>query len=118
MIGYSDNAAMDIKTYVGVGIVLFLLVVPLLLRWHRLLLIAAWNSCVVLYFLPGRPELALALMWMSFLICILHYAVHPRNRFITVRSLVAPLVFLAAVVLFTAKINGGIGLGALGDSTM
>src|SRR5689334_3560720 len=118
MIGGSQNAAVDIQTYAGVGAVLFILVLPLLLRWHRIILVVAWNSCALLYFLPGRPEVALAITWLSFLISVLHYVVHPKTRFITVRSVIVPLVVLAAIVIFTAKVNGGIGFGALGDSTM
>ena len=39
---------------------LFLPVIPLLLRWHHLLLIVSWNMSVVLFFLPGRHSCGLS----------------------------------------------------------
>src|SRR5215831_13438561 len=76
MIGNSPDAATDMHTYIGVGIVLFLLVLPLLLRWHRFLLIASWNAAVLLYFVPGRPELFFALGWLSLLISVIQFIVN------------------------------------------
>src|SRR5437016_3744058 len=98
MIGNSPDASTDIHTYIGVGLVLFLLLLPLLLRWHRFLLIASWNAAMLLYFIPGRPELFLALAWLSLLISVLQFIVNPRVRFISVPSVAKPLLFLAAVV--------------------
>jgi len=102
----------------GVGLVLFLLLLPLILKWHRLLLVAIWNTCAVLYFLPGRPEVSLAITWLSFVICVLQFIVHPRAKFISVSSITGSLLFFAVVIIFTAQMNGGIGFGSLGSSTM
>ena len=118
MIGYSPDASTDLHTYIGVGIVLFLLVLPLLLRWHRFLLIASWNAAILLYFVPGRPALFFALAWLSLTISILQYIVNPKIRFISVPSVARPLLFMATVVMVTARANGGIGLGALGSEVM
>jgi hypothetical protein len=120
-VGYliaSPDPTRDLSTYVGVGLVLFLLSVPLLLRWHRLLMIACWNTCALLYFVPGRPELWLALMWLSLVISLLQYILNPRVPFLSVPSITRPLIFVAVVTLVTAKCSGGFGLGALGSETM
>jgi hypothetical protein len=108
----------DITTYLGVGLVLFFLSIPLLLKWHRIWMVAAWNSCTMLYFLPGRPELWFALIWLSLLISVLQYILNRRQPFISVTSITRPLIFLAVVVLVTAKLTGGMGLGALGSDTL
>jgi len=108
----------DITTYFGVGLVLFFLAIPLLLKWHRVMMIAAWNTCAMLYFLPGRPELWLALIWLSLIISVLQYILNRRQPFISVSSTTRPLIFLAIVVLVTAKLTGGMGLGALGSDTL
>src|SRR5262249_39536288 len=91
---------------------------PLLLRWHRFLLLATWNGCAVLYFLPGRPDLFFAIAWLSFLISILQFIIHPRSKFLSVPSVGRPLLCMALVVIATAEVNGGIGFGALGSETM
>src|SRR5438552_2521084 len=93
-VGYliaSPDPVRDYSTYFGVGFVLFLLIVPLLLKWHRLLMIISWNTCAVLYFLPGRPEVSLAITWLSFIICVLQFIVQPRSKFISVSSISRPL---------------------------
>src|SRR6185436_15655569 len=84
----------DYSTYVGVGLVIFILLLPLLLRWHRLMLLACWNGCTLLYFIPGRPDLFLALAWLSFTIAVLQFITNPRARFISVPSVARPLLFL------------------------
>src|SRR5436853_3671599 len=68
----------DYSTYVGVGLVLFILLLPLLLRWHRMLLLACWNGCTLLYFFPRRPDLFLALAWLSFIIAVLQFITNPK----------------------------------------
>src|SRR6267378_4234061 len=97
-VGYliaSPDPTRDYSTYFGVGLVLFLLLLPLVLKWHRLLLVAIWNTCAVLYFLPGRPEVSLAITWLSFVICVLQFIVHPRAKFISVSSITGSLLFFA-----------------------
>src|ERR1051326_3893985 len=108
----------DYSTYVGVGLVIFILLLPLFLRWHRLMLLASWNGCTLLYFMPGRLDLFTALVWLSFVIVIAQSITNPRTRFISVPSVTRPLVFVAVVVIVTAKLCGGIGFGAFGSDTL
>src|SRR5436190_1807769 len=75
----SPDPARDLGTYIGVGLVLFCLTLPVLLRWHRILLVATWNMCAVLYFLPGRPELWLGTMWVSLLIAVIQFVLSSRQ---------------------------------------
>ena len=43
--------------------------------------------------------------------------INDRAHFLSAPSITWPLIFLVAVVLFTAKLTGGIGLHSLGDET-
>ena len=45
-----------ITTVMVVVFILFMLAMPLLLRWHHAWLIASWNMTAVLFFVPGRPS--------------------------------------------------------------
>jgi len=87
----------------------------LLLRWHHGLLIASWNLGALLYFVPGRPELWMAMAGLSLLISIVQYIVDRRNRFLCASSVTRPLLLLAALVLATAVCRGGIGLRSFGS---
>jgi hypothetical protein len=105
---------LDFTTLTVVGLVLFVIVVPILLRFHRPLMLFAWNSCIVVFFLPGRPQLSLAAVFVSFLIYLGHVTLDKRFRFISVPSLKWPLVAIVVVVVITAKATGGIGIRSLG----
>src|SRR5436190_3866081 len=108
----------DYSTYLGVGLVLFILLLPLLLRWHRVMLLACWNGSTLLYFFPGRPDLFMALVWLSFIIALLQFITNPKAKFISVPSVARPLLFFAIVIIVTAKLSGGIGFGAFGSDTL
>src|SRR5215475_11158884 len=73
VIAQEGNPIYSISTYLGIVPILFILVLPLLLRWHHGLLIASWNFGAVLYFLPGSPELWMAITGLSLLISIVQY---------------------------------------------
>ncbi len=54
---------------------------------------------------------------LSLGISVTHRTVNNRARFLSAPSITVPLVFFLAVVLFTAKLTGGIGLHSLGNDT-
>jgi len=115
-LGYLLANPVDFTSFLTVSLLFGLLMAPLLLRWHHLLLVLFWNSTMGLFFLPGRPTLAMALIAASFGISMLSYIMNKRLKFISVPSVTWPLLFIVAVVLATAKLTGGIGVNALGSS--
>src|SRR6266498_125368 len=110
LIAQEGNPLYSLTTYIGILPVLFLLVLPLLLRWHHPLLIASWNFGAVLYFVPGRPDLWMAMAGLSLVISLVQRILNPRMRFLSASGISRPLLCLAAVVLVTAACRGGIGL--------
>lgn len=117
ILGYLMANPYDLATFSVVGSVLFLLLVPLLLKWHHTWLIATWNTSAVLFFLPGRPQIWLVLAWLSLLIGVGQYILNRNLKFLAVPSLIKPLLFLTVVVLVTARCTGGAGLQAMGSET-
>jgi hypothetical protein len=113
-LGYMLANPLDVSTFATVGLLLFVLMIPLLLRFHYPLMIVAWNSSAVVFFLPGRPQLWLAAIALSFAISIAHRTMDKRFHFISVRSVAWPLFALALIVIITARATGGIGLRSLG----
>src|SRR5438270_744244 len=70
-IAQEGNPLLNPATYFVVGLVIFVLVLPLVLRWHHALLVITWNLGAVLFFVPGRPDLWWAVVWLSFSMAII-----------------------------------------------
>ena len=116
-IGYLLAAPADRGTFGVGGILALILCAPLLLKWHHFLLVATWNLGMTVFFLPGSPPIWLLMTALSLGLSILHRTINSEARFLSAPSITWPLIFLAAVVLFTAKLTGGIGLHSLGNET-
>ncbi len=105
----------DPTTFVVVLIVIFVLMLPLILRWHHVWLIAVWNTTAVIFFLPGSPQLWMGMAALSLLMSILLHMLNRDERFLWVPSITVSLIFLGVVVLVTARLTGGFGLRAFGS---
>jgi len=99
------------------GLVVGVLLIPLLLRWHHLLLILSWNAALSVFFLPGQPELWMVTAGVSLFFSSLNRLLAKEQTSTYVPSIVWSLAFLAVVALVTAKLTGGFGVRALGSST-
>jgi hypothetical protein len=99
---------------VGVGVVLLALALPLLLRWHSVLLIGFWNAAIVVPFLPGQPPAWVPLAGLSLAIAVVNRTLRHRSQFIWVPSVAIPLLLLGLVILATVTARG-IGARAFGS---
>ena len=104
--------------WIEAGLLLLLLSMPILLRWHHLLMILSWNLPVTIFFLPAAPQVWLPMVVASLGISMLQRTLNPNLRFIPTPQITWPLLFLIAVVLATAKLTGGFGLKSLGNEVM
>ena len=105
---------LDRSSMVVVGIVAAVLCAPFLLRWHHLLLFLSWHMSALVFFLPGSPEFWIFMTLVSFTITITHRALDSSVWMFPVPSVILPLLFILAVVLGTAQLNGGIHMSSLG----
>jgi hypothetical protein len=96
------------------GILLVVLSLPILLRFHHALLFLAWNASMVIFFLPGGPHLWLVVVAASLCISIAHRTIEQQFRFISVPDVTRPLIVLVLVVVVTAKLTG-MGLRVFGS---
>jgi O-Antigen ligase len=108
----------DRPTYIMVGLLALLLAAPILLRWHHLLLIASWNFGLMIFFLPGSPFIWMLMVGLSLGISILQRTLNSEARFLSAPHITWPLICLTVVVLFTAKMTGGLGLRSFGSEVM
>ena len=117
LVGYLLATPTDISSVGVVGIVVIGLLLPVLMKWHHLLLVATWNASISFYFLPGHPDawILMAIIGLGF--TVLHRLMSKDQPAYFLPSLVWPLLFIALVVIITAKNAGGIGIRAIGSST-
>lgn len=117
-LGYILTDPFNRSNAIMVGIVLFLMVLPLLLRFYHVWLIAVWNSALLFYFLPGQLYGWCLMSFLGFGVALGHYILNRQRGFVQAPSVAWSLIFLALVVAVTAKFRGGIGLHVLGDETI
>jgi hypothetical protein len=114
-LGYMLATPLDPTTFAAVMVVLFILMLPLVLRWHHAWLIASWNMTAMIFFLPGSPQLWMGMAALSLLMSILQHMLNRDQGFLWVPSITLSLIFLGVVVLVTARLAGGFGLRAFGS---
>jgi hypothetical protein len=119
-LGYllTSMADFSVSTYIEIGLFGLVLSLPLLLRWHYVLLVLCINLNMSALFLPGRPAVWLPVLALSLGISVLQRTLNKDMRFISAPQITRPLICLAVVVLVTAKLTGGIGLRTMGGDTM
>ncbi|MGH7992239.1 MAG: hypothetical protein ACREDQ_01895, partial [Limisphaerales bacterium] len=104
--GYLLTGPLTYSSLFVYGLLAFILLFPVLLRWHYPLLLLSWNMAVVVLFMPGRPQVCLPMIALSLGISVLQRMISRESQFIHVPQITLPLFFMLAVVLFTAKMTG------------
>ncbi len=94
------------------------LLAPILLRWHHFLLIVTWNlPGITIFFLPGRPPVWLLLFTAPepghFPAAADHQWEGHASSPTPLSPVRAAVIFHLAVLFFTAKLTGGIGLHSM-----
>lgn len=116
-LGYLLAAPMDVTSFSIIGVLFGVLFIPILLHWHHTWLVATWNMTMLAFFLPGRPNFTLIMCIVSFTLSMLQHILNKRFKFLHVPTVAWPLFFLSAVVLYTARLRGGIGLQIVGGQS-
>jgi hypothetical protein len=117
-LGFQLSKGFTMESIVAVSAALFVIIIPLLVRWHHVLLVLSLNLNMVVFFLPGRPNLWMVMAILTGLLVLGHRILKPEVRSIRVPSVTWPLLCILAVVIATAQLTGGIGFGALGSEAM
>jgi hypothetical protein len=115
LVGYFLAMPLESGSIAVIALVLSGLCVPLLMKWHHPMLILSWNVCANPLFLPGRPSLWVLMGLISLFFAVLARSLNTKRHFIQVPSITRPILFLAAVVIATAMVTGGIGIRSVGS---
>lgn len=116
-IGWTVSGDMTRGSFGTLAAIVFVLLLPVLLKWHYPVLVFSYNTYITIFFLPGKPTLWVLMAVITFAIAILNRIIQKRPAFLPAPAIAASLFFFAAVVIITAKLRGGIGLSALGSTS-
>ncbi|HSU56753.1 MAG TPA: hypothetical protein VLT36_22030, partial [Candidatus Dormibacteraeota bacterium] len=102
-LGYMLAEPMESGSIAVVTLVLIVLAVPLMMKWHHPVLVLCWNAAVYPAILPGRPQIWILATAVAFFFALLNRSVNSSHRFVSVPVLTRPLLFFGLVVLATAR---------------
>ena len=114
LLGYMLATPTDTNSFAVLLVAFTIICIPMLLKWHHLMLVATWNAALIVFFLPGQPQLGVVLAFVSLGIAVVTRTLSRQKEFLHVPSVTWPLILLVVVVLVTAKLTGGIGARVLG----
>jgi O-Antigen ligase len=115
LLGYLLAEPFESGSVAVVVLVISVLSIPILMRWHHPLLIFACNAAIYPYFVPGRPMLWMIMALVSAFFLLLNRSMGREVRFFRAPQVSLSLIFLGLVVMATAYVNGGIGLHYFGS---
>ena len=113
--GWMLTNPLDYQSIGFIGVLAAVLVFPILMKWHYPLLIFSLTAPITMFFLPGKPNIFIPMVLVSLSISVVERILDREKSFIPVPSVKWPLLALAAVVIFTAEMTGGIGLRSMGS---
>ena len=113
-----DLADWDRTSFTVIAVIIFVLLLPVLLKGYYPILIFSWSSFITLFFLPGHLALWMFMSLVAVSIAVLNRIILKRPAFVSAPALTFSLLLLGAVILGTAVLRGGIGLNILGSSTV
>jgi len=113
-VGYLLTVPMDYSSLGLLGIVFILLISPLFIKWYYPFLLFGLSAPMTCFFLLGSPPLWQVAVIISLGIAVVERTVNANRKFLSAPMMVWPLLFIAALVLITAKLTGGINLHAMG----
>ena len=96
------------------GLLAAVLLIPVLMKWHRPLMLFSWYMPAMMFFIKGDPNLFLVMIALSITTTVVERAMG-QKRFFKVPQITWPLFCLIGVIVMTAKFTGGLGLRAFGS---
>ncbi|MEI8290318.1 MAG: O-antigen ligase family protein [Verrucomicrobiota bacterium] len=115
-VGYLLTNPMDYGTLGFLAFVLAALISPIFIKWHYPILIFGLGCPIILFFLPARPPMWQAVVFISLSIAIVERTLSSGRRFFSVPAMTMPLFFLLGTIIITMELTGGMGFHQLGAS--
>ena len=116
LIGYL-LAEGEFESLAVVGVLAGVLAIPLVLRWHHLMLVASWNLSMTLFFLPGSPSTWMLAAMISGGLVLLAKIMDRKTVILNAPAVTWSLLAIAFVVLITMAMTGTLGVRSLGGAS-
>ena len=116
VLGYFLAQPERFSTQAFVALLLGILSLPILIRWHHPLLILAWNASLIIPFLPGQPSWWMCMSFISLALAVLLRIMTKKGDFVSAPSVTFWVCFLLVVLIVTAKFTGGFGTRVFGSA--
>ena len=114
-VGYLLTDPLDYGTLGFLGLLFAILLSPIFIRWHYPLLIFGLGCPMICFFIVGKPPLSQVMTVLSLGIAIIESILNSEKKFLRVPAMAWPLLFICAMALMTAELNGGISLQSTGN---
>jgi hypothetical protein len=114
-VGYLLTNQFDYSTLGILGFILAFIFSPVFIKWHYPIMVLALGLPITLFFLKGSPSPGQVMVPLSLGIAIVERTLNSDRKFLNVPLMAWPLFFTLALVIFTAKMTGGIGLHTFGN---
>jgi hypothetical protein len=115
-VGWMVAGDLTRTSFAVLAAILFVLLLPVLLKWHYPVLVFSWGTFITIFFLPGQPALWMLMAGITFGIAVLNRILQKQQAFLSAPSITASLLVFAAIVVVTAKLRGGIGMQSFGSN--
>lgn len=117
MIGWMLSGDLTQGSFAILAGIVFVLLLPALLKWHYAMMVFSLNSAVTIFFFPGKPSLWMLMGGINFGIAILHRVMQKRRAFISAPSITISLLIILAIVVATGNLRGGFSVMAMGGTS-
>jgi len=117
LVGYLLADPLQLASISIIAILIGLLAIPMVIKWHQVLLIFSCNAIFQFSFLPGTPPLWLLATVLAFGIAVLNRCIDPARPLYLGGSIAHSLLAIGVVVIVTGYLRGGAGLAAFGGSS-
>jgi len=97
-----------------IALLFCIMMLPLMMNYHHIALVATWNAAFTLGFLPGLPKVWYVVALFSIVLTMMARIVH-RKPLISYKPLSLSMIFFAFTAIFTGMLRGGVGMKALGS---
>lgn len=118
LIGFFLADPLRFSSLAVMGLVATVLLWPLFLRWYHPLLVGTFHSIFMFTFLPGSPPVWFLIAVAAFAAVVVNRCLDARVRLVPPGGVAWALGAIVFVVLGTAILRGGAGMGSLGGTSL
>src|SRR6516164_314776 len=94
LVGYLLTNPLDYESIGFIGVLIVIMIFPLLMKWHYPLLIFSCSFPATLFFLPGHPNMFIAMVAVSLTISVVERILNRNQPFLTAGGVQWPLLAL------------------------